>query len=383
MLIDSIIHDIYYIDNMNYVITGRGFTSPLILEICKKNNYKVITGLELSQSSIYFQPSSKIYLTDESSISIVLSRMKDYKKAETINNIKDKFICRELTKNLYPTLFFKSINVNQLHLLNIKENEKLVIKPRKGFFGAGVKVVDSSTDLYKIQSEIKDEVIQNSKTFSPDVFSADEMIIEEYIDGEEYTVDMYYNSKGDPIIVNLDHHPLSINPEYFHLLYFTSKEVFQENYQEIVSIFSLLNKTLKLKDIAIHAEFKKCNGILVPIEFNILRYGGFGLADLPYNAFGSNSIKHFFDGTAPNWKEIWRKYPNNYGWVLCYVPKEINTKKFKPDLPKLKARIGKILKFYNVDYKSNPVMGIAYVECSSKKELEKLLNIEFKEFFTE
>lgn len=367
---------------MNYIITGRGFTSPLVLETSKKNNYKIMTGLELSQSSIYFQPSSKIYLTDESSISIVLSRMKDYKKAETINNIKDKFICRELTKNLYPNLFFKTVNVNQLHLLKIKKNEKLVIKPRKGFFGAGVKIVDSLTDLYKIEAEIKNEVIQNSKTFSPDVFSADEMIIEEYIDGEEYTVDMYYNSKGVPIIVNLDHHPLSANPEYFHLLYYTSEEIFRENYEEIINIFSLLNKTLNLTDIAIHAEFKKNNGNLVPIEFNILRYGGFGLADLPYHALGSNSIKHFFDGTAPKWKEIWSKYPNNYGWVLCYVPKEIDTEKLKPDLTKLTSKLGNILKFYNVDYKNNPVMGIAYVECRSKKELEKLLKIEFKEFFT-
>ncbi|EKE01106.1 MAG: hypothetical protein ACD_21C00212G0002 [uncultured bacterium] len=41
------------------------------------------------------------------------------------------------------------------------------------------------------------------------------------------------------------------------------------------------------------------------IEVNSCRFGGMGLVDLTYHAFGFNPIKAYFDNFSSNWEEIW------------------------------------------------------------------------------
>jgi ATP-grasp domain len=45
----------------------------------------------------------------------------------------------------------------------------------------------------------------------------------------------------------------------------------------------------------IHAELKLMKGELFPIEFNPMRFGGLGLGDLSYYAFGINPYKYYFE----------------------------------------------------------------------------------------
>ncbi|HBU07526.1 MAG TPA: hypothetical protein DEB09_05605 [Candidatus Magasanikbacteria bacterium] len=366
---------------MNYIITGKNFTSPLLNKYKGQLNFFVLTEEELRSSNIIFSQEDKIFAPDETSFPIVLARIKD-KKREQIENIKNKYNCRLLLKDIYPNFYFKSVKLVDLKFVKLPKNKKYIIKPQKGFFSVGVKEIDSNTDLKKTATELEENIKKNISFFSKEVFTEEDFIIEEYIEGNEYTFDLFYDEKGKPVIVNMCHHPMSKFKEYFNLLYYTSQDIYEKFHEQVINIFTDFNKTLNITNLPIHAEFRERDGQLIPIEFNLPRFGGWGLADLPYHAFNLESFKHFFAGTKPDWKKIFTEHKNKYyGWVLCYNGIGIDVSKYRPDYEKLKKDLGNVLHLYKLDYTTKPTFAIAYVEKTNKKELDNLLKMDFRDYF--
>ncbi len=367
---------------MKYIITGKNFTSPLFDGYKTKAGFVVMTEGRLQSSDICFGKKDKIYAPDETSVPIILGKIADEETRDKVDNIKNKYKCRLLLKSIYPDFYFERVTIDKLPFVKLPKNKKYVIKPQKGFFGAAVREIDSTTDLKKIAKELKKEIQKSSDFFSKDVFTKDDFLIEEFIGGEEYTFDVFYDEQGSPIIVNFCHHPMSKIKDYFHLLYYTCDKIYEKFSGQILKIFTHFNRTLGIKNLAVHAEFREKQGRLIPIEWNVPRFGGFGVADLPYYGYGIEPFEYFFAGKKPDWKKILKQHQGKYyGWVLCYNGIGINLEKHKPDYGKLKKDLGNVLHFYELDYKKNPAFGIAYVEKRSKEELNKLLAIDFRDYF--
>lgn len=369
---------------MKYIITGKNFTSPVLDRYKLQRGYISLTENELQLSLIEFTNRDTFYAPDETSVPIILSKIKDESWRNQIENIKNKYKWRRSLKNLYPHLYFKKAKIDDLDslILPFHKYKKFIIKPQKGFFGVGVKEININTDLAKLKEELTLEIKKNCTVFSDEVFSLKDFIIEEYIGGEEYAFDVFYNETGFPVIVNFCHHPASKIQEYFHLLYYSHQSIYQKFHAQIIELFSDFNKSLSIKNVPIHAEFRERNGTLIPIEWNIPRFGGFGVADLPYHGYRVNPFECFFESKAPTWKEIFKsKGSKYYGWVLCYNGIDIDLKKYAPDYEGIKNALGKILHFYQLDYKKNPAFGIAYVEKDTKEELFQLLDIDFRDYF--
>ena len=367
--------------DMNYIITGKIYPSPLIKSFEKKDNIVVMSDTDLKNSDIVFSDDDKIYCPDETSVPFLKEKVSK-NRWNDLETIKNKNQCRILLKDLYPDFFFTSVKLDDLPHIHLPEGKSFIIKPQKGFFGVGVRKIDKKTDLKEISNDIKQEIINNLGHFSDDIFTQNDFIIEEFIEGEEYSFDLFYNEESKPVFTSMCRHPESKHPEYFHLLYYTSKEIYDKYYDQAVQIFTEFNKTLNLKNIPIHAEFRSKNGRLMPIEFNVPRFGGFGLGDLPFYAFGENPYEHFFNGTNPDWKNIFEKNKDKYfGWVLCYNGKNADLNKQVPDYKKLKADLGKVLFLNEMDYKNNPVFAVAYIEMNSKKEIDRILSIDFDDYF--
>lgn len=365
---------------MNYIITGKAFTSPLIKELASKPNYNVLSEEELKNSDIKFSKEDKIYCPEETSVPF-LEKGLNKERWEQLQLIKNKHQCRILLQNLYPDFFFKTVSLQNLANEQLPPNKKFIIKPQKGFFGVGVRVITSDSNLSQVADDIKSEIIKNVSLFSEDVFTANDFIIEQFVEGEEYSFDIFYDQKGQVVLTSFCRHPFPKIMEYFHLLYFTGKEIYDKFHKQVIEIFTEFNKTLNLKNIPIHAEFKEENGRLVPIEFNVPRFGGFGLADLPFYAFGENPYLNFFENKNPDWNTIFRTNTKNYGWVLCYNGSGLDLQKFEPDYQKLQNEIGNILQLHKLDYRNNPAFALIFVEFENKDQIEKTLAIEFKDYF--
>jgi len=365
---------------MNYIITGKGYVSELVKQA--DPSVKILTEDKLKNSKLTFKTEDKVYAPTESALEIILERLEDKAFTNAVNVLKDKHKFRELMSFIYPDFYYKKVMLDELDSIKLDREKKYIVKPTKGFFGTAVKELNKRTDITEITKEIRGELEENTRYFSESVLSKNELIIEQFVEGEEYAVDMYYNNDGEPEILNIYHHPLPEKNEYFHVLYYTNKDVFTKFYNNIKTIFLELSKHLNIKNFPIHAEFKLENYKLIPIEMNPLRYGGFGLADLTFHAFGFNPFLAYFNNFKPNWDKIWQSRSDfNLGWVLGYNGSDIEIKNHIPDHDKFQNYLGDVLHYVKIDHTENPVFAIAYFKDTNTDSLQRILRTEFNDFF--
>lgn len=365
---------------MKYIVTGSGYTSNLVKHA--PEDIQLISEAELKTSNLRFAAGTKVYAPTESALEVILEKSDDPVFVKAVDSLKDKVKFRELMSRLYPDFYFQKIDVSELETIELDRTRKYIVKPVKGFFGTAVKEINAETNLVTIAAEIKAELAENCKYFSESVLSKNELIIEEFIEGDEYAIDLFYNEAGEPEILNIYHHPFPTKNEYFHVLYYTNKQLFDKFMQPLKDLFVELNQHLNVTGFPLHAEFKLTDEKLVPIEMNPLRYGGFGLADLTYHGFKVNPLVAFFRDEKIDWPKIWEKCSNDtFGWILAYNGNKVDVQKMIPKHDEFKSRLGNILHYVEVDHKTNPVFGMAYVQHDSVDNLKFLLDLEFNEFF--
>lgn len=372
---------------MNYIITGRNFTSPMLHELDGLFGIKVLTEEKLRESDIFFNQDDKLYVPSQSSLELVMERIRCPQRLRAIELLSDKYQCRSIMKPLFPDFHFEASILSEMKEDMFVRGRKYIIKPSKGFFGVGVKTVEKPTDIHRFKDEIQQELDLNRQIFSERVFS-NELIIEPFIEGDEYAVDMFYSEKGEPVIANITYHPLPRKKEYHHVLYYTSHRIFQQLYPQVESFFTRLNSILNLHSFPIHAEFKLERGKeLLPVELNPLRYGGFGLTDLSYYAFGQCPYFCFFQDQKYHWKSLWNEHRQNkyYAWVLAYNGTEVDMERVNINHAhtKLRAFIGDkpLLHYQALDYRNNPVFAIAYLAEEKEHRLTRWLDVDFNDFF--
>jgi len=305
-----------------------------------------------------------------------------------LNFFKNKVKFRTILASHYPDFFFKEVTLEDLSTikLDFNNNKKYVIKPSKGFFGIGVRVLDKSSNLLEISKDLKVELMNQEKYFDKDVISHHCFIIEEYLEtipqkkfeNEEIAVDMFYDKEGTPVISCIYAHPIAAKQEYSNLLYYTSKALYDTFNEQLKRFFNNLKKSISgLKNFPLHAEFKVLKDQnLVPIEINPLRFGGFGLGDLPIYSFGYHPINGFFNDKAPFLDNLQEE--ENFCWFLAYNPNKEKYPFNAPPYKELTNFLGKnnILHFQNIDFIKYPVFGIGYLKATNEL-ISRYLTIDF------
>lgn len=373
---------------MNYIITGRNFISNLLHELDGLFDIKLLTEDELRVSDISFGRDDKLYISSQSSLDLVMERTRCPERLRAIEILSDKYQCRSVMKPLFPDFYFETKKLSEIKKDMFIRNRKYIIKPSKGFFGIGVKVVDEQPAIHRLVDEIRQEIDLYGRVFSENVFSREDMIIERFIEGDEYGVDMFYSETGDPVIVSLTYHPMPAKERYHHVLYYIGHRMFEQLYPQIESFFIRLNSILNIWALPIHAEFRLAGDkTLLPIELNPLRYGGFGFADLSYYAYDQCPYFSFFLDHKYDWKKIWNNRRRNkyYAWVLAYNGARVDTSEINIDNvhAKLCAFIGDkpLLHYQELDYRNNPVFAVAYLAEEEEHRLTRWLDVEFQDFF--
>jgi ATP-grasp domain len=215
---------------------------------------EIIDSDNLAQTDLRFTRDDKVCIASEAALDRVIDKIDDYVRVKAIALLKNKYAFRQILADIYPSFQYQYIQVHQIPDLQL--TQKSVIKPVKGVFGTAVKIIDRDTDLTKLAAELQTDLTKNGELFSASVLSTTDFLVESYIDGEEYAVDMFYDSSGTACIVNIYHHPLPPNPAYLHVIYYSSQAVFDRIYTKAQNFFTELNRILSVTNLPIHGEFK-------------------------------------------------------------------------------------------------------------------------------
>ncbi len=332
--------------------------------------------------TLTLQDGDRICTHTEACLEVIHSRLEDGKVKRAIDLLKNKFSFRTAIQEAFPNFEFYQTTLEDLQL----PTKKLIIKPTKGFFSAGVRVLEPHSDLAQIKKELTESLAEYRKYFSDAVLSKNTWLVEEYIAGEEIAVDMYFAEDGSPVILNITHHPIPKDPHYLNAIYWTHEKLFEKWLSPLEDFFHFLNtEVLHVTNFPIHAEFRIHQNELIPIELNPMRFGGFGLADLSFYGLGFNPYDFFFQNQKPDWKAIWATRKDQYiCWTLAYNGKGVDISQNSPSYSAFADFCGlnHLIYLRPLDFQKQPVFAIAYLALDHPDKITEILNVDFSQFFS-
>jgi hypothetical protein len=364
--------------NRAWLITQPSAESGAQETLPETEGLVVMSRAELTASDVFFTNGERVAITSEAAMDVVVSRL-DPVRRRAIRALKDKLAFREMLRPIYPDFTFESVATRDLSKVRLDPDRVYVIKPERGAFGAGVRTIKGDADLSRLQDEIVGEMERNAAVLSETALSSERLVVEQYIEGEEYAADVFFDSEANPVILSTYHHPMPANPAYLHMVYYISTRVWDLVAPQAASFFTALNKRLGVTNLAMHAEFRMERGRLVPIEINALRFGGMGLGHMVHHGLGINPYRHFIDGTQPDWARLERD-PRALVFFIAYNGANVDTSTHMPDWSRLRTRFAEIILEIPFDYQAQLAFGILYAR-EAEERIPGLLSIEFDEMF--
>lgn len=327
-----------------------------------------------------------VYTNSENSIEWISQHLGFTHLPELILNFKDKARFRRIIRPMYPNFFFKEVTFEELeHLPPDTLPFPFIIKPSVGFFSIGVHVVNSASEWEKIVAQLKTEIDTLGKNFPGEVIDVSSFILEEIIPGDEFAVDVYYDRKGNPVILNILKHLFSSSEDVSDRVYITSKQIIEENLETFTTFLQKMGELVDLRNFPMHIEFRVDeNNNIAPIEVNPMRFAGWCVTDIAWYAFGINVYEFFFSQKQPDWKTILKnKNDDIYSMVVADLPKDISPESIKEiDFVKFQNHFEEPLELRKVDYQKHGVFAFLFARTSYKnrKILKDILKSDLKEF---
>jgi len=348
------------------------------------NNKNLISDKEAIHSIV--NQGELLYTTSENAIGWISDNLQKTNLPKQIALFKDKEKFRELTSKLYPDLYFKKIAFIDLKKFNIETMQKpFVVKPNIGFFSMGVHIIKNNHD-WKKGLELLNSEMQAVKYLYPlQVLDATEFIIESYIKGKEYAVDCYFNKSGKPVILNILEHQFSSTDDVSDRLYCTSTTIIKRLKDSVGQFLEELNDLAGLTKFPLHIEIRIDNDMIIPIEGNPMRFGGWcTTADLAYHAYGFNPYQYYFDQKEPDWDKILKSQGESiYSLIILNNATGYSANEIKSfDYDKLLANFKNPIELRKIDYSKYPLFGFLFTKTSKDHtaELKNILNSDLKEF---
>jgi hypothetical protein len=382
-------------------LIDKPFVSDFLIKTIKDNNYKIIAtkvAKELvkddslawiaEEEAIALLKNNReisLYSNSENALAWIDQYYGESKLSNQLQVLKNKVKFRELIKELFPDFYFKQIGLEEIQRLSDNEIRfPFVIKPAVGFFSIGVHIVENEKDWIKAKSELQADKLKS--IFPANVLNTSNFIIEEYIRGEEYAIDYYYDNNGDAVLLNVLHHLFSSGTDTSDRIYSTSKAIIEKYKIDLEYFLGKIGKELDLKNFPAHAEVRiDENGKIIPIEVNPLRFGGFcTTADLLGVTLGFNEYKCFYENKKPDWDIIFKEKENEIFSVIILdnnsgiIPSDI----LRFNYSDLAKDFEKPILIRELDINKYPVFGFAFIEsaASNKKELNDILTSDLRKY---
>jgi hypothetical protein len=383
------------------ILIDKPFASDFLIQTIKENNYEVVSteaaralidddelawvSEEEASKFIRENPEAPLYTNSENALSWLDKNLGDSDFVKHARLFKDKTRFRELIQSLYPGFFFRTVKLQDIPSLNKKELPyPFVIKPSVGFFSIGVHVVKNVADWELARKDLNYE---NLKSIYPEnVLDTSTFIMEEYIEGEEFAIDCYFNSEGEVVILNILHHEFSSGADTSDRVYSTSLDMVHQFKSSFEAFLQSIGQKAGIKKFPAHVELRvDAEGRINPIEINPLRFGGWcTTADLLGIATGFSPYNLYLKNEKPDWDLVFKGksklklsiivLKNNSG----YAPEEIDY--FNYEL--LAKDFEKPLVIRKMGVEKYSVFGFVFAETSpgNEEELSKILVSDLRKY---
>ncbi|MGB9133602.1 MAG: ATP-grasp domain-containing protein [Methanosarcina sp.] len=329
-----------------------------------------------------------LYSNSENSLGWISENLAFTGLPEKIELFKNKIKFRELLERIYPELYFKGVEFENLEEIRVEEIEKpFIIKPAVGFFSLGVHKVSTNEEWASVLKSIKAEVEEIKGLYPVQVLDVEKFIIEGNIEGEEFAVDAYFNNKGKPIVLNIFKHIFSSEHDVSDRVYFTSKGVIETYREAIEDLLKDIGNLVELRNFPLHMELRIGDDRRIqPIELNPMRFAGWCTTDIAYFAYGINTYKYFLEQLEPDWKTILAdKEGKKFCLVMLNRPVDLDLKEVKVfDYEKLLSDFQKPLELRKADHGKYGFFGYMFTEImdSNWGEIERILKSDLREYIT-
>ena len=327
-----------------------------------------------------------LYTTSENAIGWISDNLKETNLPKQIKLFKNKEKFRKLISKLYPDFNYKKVALKDLNKLDIDTIQKpFVIKPNVGFFSMGVHIIKNNNDWKKTLGLLDEEMQAVKELYPLQVMDATDFIIESYIKGKEYAVDCYFNKSGKPIILSILEHQFSSTDDVSDRLYSTSTTIIKRLKDSVEQFLEELNDLAGLTNFPLHIEIRIDNDMIIPIEGNPMRFGGWcTTADLAYHAFGFNPYQYYFEQIEPDWDKILKSQDESiYSIIILNNATGYSADEIKSfDYAKFLKTFKNPIELRKIDYSKYPLFGFLFTKTSKDQtvELKNILNSGLTEF---
>lgn len=383
------------------IIIDEPYVSPYLVDVILKSQYEILDtpnarkliqkdGLNWIDTNsaiekIKAYPDTRIYSNSENALSWLDEHLPQHRLSTQIPILKDKNKFRSYLKSIYPEFFFETVLLEDIKSLKIDRLPMpFVIKPSIGFFSIGVHIIKSKTDWAEAKEALQMDKLKSM--FPANVLDTSTFLIEEYIEGEEYAIDYYYDGEGNAVVLNVLHHVFSSGTDTSDRVYRTSKETITTHAHRLEEFLTTVGQGLELRNFPAHAEVRiEDSGHIVPIEINPLRFGGWcTTGDQLGISLGFNSYDCFFQNEKPNWDAIFKgKEDKTYSIIILNNNSGIDPNDIKRfDYDKLSLDVENTLLIRKLDINHYPVFGFVFAEHSPSRldELTELLVSDLKSY---
>jgi len=329
----------------------------------------------------------RLYTTSENAIGWIAKNLNFTPLPEKIELFKNKVKFRALTRSMLPDFYFREIPFTELDTLDINEIPlPFIIKPNIGFFSMGVHKVSSADDWDAAKRAVRATAAQKVDLYPAEVLNTDSFIIEQYVFGEEFAFDAYFDHESVPVILGIYKHLFSSDHDVSDRIYITSKEIIADNLEPFTAWLQQIGDMAGVRNFPVHVEIRRgANGKIIPIEVNPMRFGGWcTTADMTAAAFGHNPYVYYFEGKRPDWEHI---LSTRAGKIYSLVVLDNSTgypgeQIASFDYQALLGCFEKPLELRELNYRQFPVFGFLFLETKADNfaELERILKSDLREF---
>ena len=330
-----------------------------------------------------YEQSKQLYAVSENALVWLYAQLPESELVKKVKILKDKAAFRRICQQIYPDFYYKEVEMKALRSLNPDELPlPLVLKPSVGFLSVGVYIVRSKEEWQAALDDIDRNFAKQCAVFPETVVRSEMFVLEQFIEGEEYAVDAYYDADGKPNIINIFHHIFKNETDVSDRLYCMSKQIFEANYPAFNQFCIDLNGVLQLKNFPMHVEFRvdKHTGRAIPIEVNPLRFAGMCLNDLTRHTCHLLPVKAYFEGTHPDYAAMWNGIENDvFSFVVLDKPYDTNR---KLDFERVKRHFHGVLETRDIQNSAMSIWGFLFVQTppQHQEELKEILFSDLTEF---